>query len=964
MGHVKKNQTGDDMSGKHELDHIVVTGACEHNLKNVDVEIPKKSLVVFTGVSGSGKSSLAFDTIFAEGQRRYIESLSSYARQFLGQLEKPKFETIRGLSPTISIEQKAASKNPRSTVGTITEIYDYLRVFYARLGVQYCHICSKKVGRGDAASMVEQILGLPEGTKILLLAPVVENRKGEHRELLLELREQGYTRLRIDGVVRELADVQTLAKNKKHKIEVVIDRLVIKKSQEFKKRLTDSVEAALKKGRAQIIVHVQDREDIPMSEARSCCGVAFPELDPPLFSFNSPQGMCPDCNGLGAISMMDETKVIPDASLTISEGAILPWRSSFQDGEAKDGSWGVEKIKALRKAYGIDLDSPWKSLPKKHKQIILYGTGDEKITVQWRGKSGQGKFAISYEGILPGLMRRYKETSSEMMKSWYGKYLSTRPCHTCEGKRLRPEVLSVRVEGKSIIDVTGMTIGDAHRFFTGFKLVGSQALIAKELLKEISSRLSFLVNVGLDYLTLDRKGPTLSGGEAQRIRLASQIGSELTGVLYILDEPSIGLHQRDNRKLLDTLCHLRDIGNTLIVVEHDQETIESADWVVDIGPGAGHLGGQVVAVGTPDEIRTDPHSLTGAYLSGKSEIPVPSQRRAPDAKRGWLVVKDARENNLKGVTAKFPLGLFTCVTGVSGAGKSTLVNQILFPALSRRYHQADVEVGAHGDITGMEKIDKVINIDQKPIGRTPRSNPATYTKVFDLIRDFYALLPEAKARGYDKGRFSFNVKGGRCETCQGDGYLTVEMHFLADVLVPCEACKGRRFNESTLEIKYKDYSIADVLELSVAQSMELFKNHPKIMKVLGTLADVGLSYVKLGQPATTLSGGEAQRIKLAKELARIDTGRTVYILDEPTTGLHFADISKLLEVLQRLVAAGNTVIVIEHNLDVIRACDWVLDMGPEGGFRGGQIVAEGSPETVSKTKGSVTGEFLKKVLPR
>lgn len=959
-----KTHRGVKGSGQHELDHIVVTGACEHNLKNVDVEIPKKSLVVFTGVSGSGKSSLAFDTIFAEGQRRYIESLSSYARQFLGQLEKPKFETIRGLSPTISIEQKAASKNPRSTVGTITEIYDYLRVLYARIGTQYCYICRKKVGRGDAASMVEQILALPEGTKILLLAPVVENRKGEHRDLLLELREQGYTRLRIDGVLREMDDVQSLAKNKKHNIEVVIDRLVIKRTADFKRRLTDSVETALKKGRAQIIVHVQDREDIPMSEARSCCGVAFPELDPPIFSFNSPLGMCPDCNGLGAISLMDETKVIPDPTMSISEGAILPWRSSFQDGEAKDGSWGVEKIKALKRSYGIDLDLPWKEMPKKHKQIILYGTGDEKITVQWRGKSGQGKFAMSYEGLLPGLMRRYKETSSELMKSWYGKYLATRSCGACDGRRLRPEVLAVRIETKSIIDVTGMTIGDSFKFFTGLKLTGSQALIAKELLKEISSRLSFLVNVGLDYLTLDRKGPTLSGGEAQRIRLASQIGSELTGVLYILDEPSIGLHQRDNKKLLETLCHLRDIGNTLIVVEHDQETIEAADWVVDIGPGAGHLGGQVVAVGTPEEIRSNPHSLTGAFLTGKSQIPVPAQRREPDPKRGWLTVKDARENNLKGVTAQFPLGLFTCVTGVSGAGKSTLVNQILFPALSKRYHNADVEVGAHGGIVGMEKIDKVINIDQKPIGRTPRSNPATYTKVFDLIRDFYALLPEAKVRGYDKGRFSFNVKGGRCETCQGDGYLTVEMHFLADVLVPCEACKGRRFNESTLEIKYKDYSIADVLELSVAESMDLFKNHPKIMKVLGTLADVGLNYVKLGQPATTLSGGEAQRIKLAKELARIDTGRTVYILDEPTTGLHFADISKLLEVIQRLVEAGNTIIVIEHNLDVIRACDWVMDIGPEGGFRGGYIIAEGSPEKVSKTKGSVTGEFLKIALRR
>jgi excinuclease ABC subunit A len=968
------NGGGGSKQAAQELDRIVVTGACEHNLKNVDVEIPKKKLVVFTGVSGSGKSSLAFDTIFAEGQRRYVESLSSYARQFLGQMEKPKFETIRGLSPTISIEQKAASKNPRSTVGTITEIYDYLRVLFARVGTQTCHLCGKTVGRGDVDSMVEQILELPEGTRFLLLAPLVENRKGEHKETFDELRKSGFTRVRIDGVVRELDDVQTLAKHKKHTIDVVVDRLVIKRDKEFRKRLVDSVETALKwGGDRSLILHVlagrdgdaaggEGREDLRMSEARSCCGFAFPELDPPLFSFNAPLGMCPDCNGIGSVLHMDEDKIVPDKDLTIEEGAILPWRSTFTS-DSGDDSWGMRRFKALAKEYGIDSKLPWRRLPKKHRDVLLHGSKGKEITVKWRGSRSTGSYTFAYEGLLAGLMRRYQQTQSEEMKLWYGKFMSTRRCGTCQGLRLKPEVLAVKVGGKSIMDVCSMTVADAHAFASRLELKGNQELIARELMKEIRSRLGFLVNVGLDYLTLDRKGPTLSGGEAQRIRLASQIGSELTGVLYILDEPSIGLHQRDNTKLLNTLRHLRDIGNTLIVVEHDQETIEAADWILDIGPGAGQLGGSVVAAGTPDDIRNDPVSMTGRYLSGRDAIARPKIRRQPKPKEA-IVVRNARENNLCGVDVAIPLGLFSCVTGVSGAGKSTLVNQILFPALARRLHDADVEVGQHDRIEGLEKLDKVIDIDQRPIGRTPRSNPATYTKAFDLIRDFFAMLPESRQRGYEKGRFSFNVKGGRCEACEGDGYIKIEMHFLADVFVPCETCKGKRFNEATLQVKYKDRSIADVLDLSVGEAVEVFANHPRIVKVLQTLIDVGLTYVKLGQPATTLSGGEAQRVKLARELARADTGRTLYILDEPTTGLHFDDIKKLLSVLQRLVDAGNTVVVIEHNLDVIKCADWVIDMGPEGGEGGGRVIAEGSPEQVAKVSASYTGQYLETYLSR
>jgi excinuclease ABC subunit A len=946
-----------------ELDTIEVKGAREHNLKQIDIRLPKKKLIVFTGVSGSGKSSLAFDTIFAEGQRRYVESLSAYARQFIGQMEKPRYDTIRGLSPTISIEQKSASKNPRSTVGTITEIYDYLRVLYARIGQQTCIKCHHPVGKGDAQNMVTRILQMPTGTKILILAPVIDNRKGEHKELLATLQRQGYARVRVNGVVQEIEAVQALARYKKHSIEAVVDRLKIANTGSFKKRLTDSVETALKLGEGRIIVHRMDSGDIPMSEARSCCGIAYPELDPPLFSFNSPLGMCPDCNGIGARLAMDADKVIADNNLTIRQGAIIPWQGHFNGKGKLNGSWTAEQLRAMEEQWGLDFDTAWNRLPKRQKHLILYGSGRRELTVSWNAEKVQGSFTTTFEGLLNTLMRRYKQTESENAKKYYGRYLSTRPCDTCNGRRLKPEVLAVKIGDRSIIDLTEMTVREAQAFLTGLKLSGNRKIIADELLKEITGRLGFLVNVGLDYLSLSRKGPTLSGGESQRIRLASQVGSELTGVLYILDEPSIGLHQRDNIKLLGTLRHLRDIGNTLIVVEHDRETMASSDWIVDFGPGAGHLGGKIVAHGTPKQIMRRTTSLTGRYLSGREKIETPATRRhAGTVGNRCVTIVDANENNLDHLTVDIPLGLLVAVTGVSGAGKSTLINQILYPAMASKLHNAMLETGRHQTIHGLEHLDKVINIDQKAIGRTPRSNPATYTKVFDFIRDFFAQLPESNMRGYKKGRYSFNVKGGRCEGCNGDGYIKVEMHFLADVYVPCETCRGKRFNDATLEIKYKDHSIADVLDLSVIQARDLFKNHPRIRRILDTLMDVGLSYIKLGQAATTLSGGEAQRIKLARELAKRATGRTLYILDEPTTGLHFQDIKMLLAVLQRLVDGGNTVVVIEHNLDVIKTADWIIDLGPEGGKGGGRIVAQGSPEAVARVEKSYTGRFLKNLI--
>ena len=946
-----------------ELDTILVKGAREHNLQNIDIELPKKKLIVFTGVSGSGKSSLAFDTIFAEGQRRYVESLSAYARQFIGQLEKPRYDMIRGLSPTIAIDQKAASRNPRSTVGTITEIYDYLRVLFARIGEQYCIHCGKKVGRGDAQSMVQQIMTLPVDTRVLILAPIVDNRKGEHREHLESLQRQGYGRIRIDGVVQEIENIQSLAKHKKHSLEAVVDRLVIKDDPGFAPRLTDSVETALKLGQGNLIVHVMNGEDLKLSEARSCCGTAYPELTPTLFSFNAPQGMCPECNGIGTQLTMDVDKLVPDQSLSIRKGALVPYRNYFNKPNTENGSWGGRQLAAIEKQLKVDFDRPWEKLTKKDRDIILYGSQGKEVVVEWNSEKIQGQIQMSWEGLVHTMMRRYLQTKSEGQKKYYSSFMSSQLCHTCGGRRLKPEILHVRVGGQSIIDVTSMTISQAYDFLSDLALAGNQLLIADELIKEIGNRLTFLMNVGLNYLTLDRSGPTLSGGEAQRIRLASQVGSELTGVLYILDEPSIGLHQRDNIRLLETLCHLRDIGNTLIVIEHDHETMMAADWIVDIGPGAGLLGGRIVAEGTPAEISANPKSVTGRFLSGTDTIALPKKRRTPAAAGNhWITIRDAVANNLNNITAKIPLGLFVAVTGVSGAGKSTLINQILYPALANRLHRASLEVGRHGGIDGLVALDKVINIDQKAIGRTPRSNPATYTKVFDHIRDFFSLLPESKARGYSKGRFSFNVKGGRCESCRGDGFIKVEMHFLADVYVPCDTCHGKRFNDATLQINYKGHSISDILDLSVRQARELFANHPSIRQILDTLMDVGLGYIKLGQAATTLSGGEAQRIKLARELAKNHTGRTLYILDEPTTGLHFADIQMLLSVLQKLVDNGNTVVVIEHNLDVIKTADWLIDIGPEGGQAGGDIVAQGPPEKVAKTKASYTGRFLAEVL--
>jgi excinuclease ABC subunit A len=940
-----------------ELDRVVITGARQHNLKNVTVEIPKKKLVILTGVSGSGKSSLAFDTLYAEGQRRYIESLNAYARQFLGQMDKPLYDSIRGLAPTISIEQKAASGNPRSTVGTITEIHDYLRVLWARVGQLTCHQCGRAVSQQSSQQIVDEIASLPPGTKFLLLAPLVKERKGEHRDVLEQVRKAGFSRVRVDGVVVSLEDDIRLDKKKKHTLDAVVDRLIAKEG--MNQRLHDSVETALRYGQGVVVVAPEGQPEKVMSQHRAChyCGISFPEPSPQLFSFNSPQGMCSECSGLGTRMEMDPDLVVPNPDLTINEGAVKPL------GAVGEGTgWGTDLVRAVARERGIDLNKPWRVLPPAHRKVILYGTGGERVRVSVKGSWGAGAFRMRYEGAVNSMMRRMRETQSEDMREYYQRFLSNRPCSACGGRRVRSEALGVRIAGKNIAEATALSVEAALEYFAHLGLKGSEATIAAELLKEIQSRLRFLRDVGLGYLTLDRPAPSLSGGEGQRIRLASQIGSELTGVIYVLDEPSIGLHQRDNRKLLAALKHLRDIGNSVVVVEHDREAMEEADWIVDFGPGAGRHGGHVVAAGTPKAIRASRESLTGRYLTGELEIAIPAARRPSDGRK--LTVVGARENNLQDVTVDIPLGQFVCVTGVSGAGKSTLVNQIVYPAAARALYKSDLPVGAHEKVVGLQHIDKVIDIDQSPIGRTPRSNPATYTKLFDCIRDFFALLPEARMHGYTPGRFSFNVKGGRCEACEGDGVKRVEMHFLPDVYVPCEVCRGKRFNEATLQVRYNGLSIADVLDLTVDDALLLFKNHPQIRRALETLADVGLGYIALGQSSPTLSGGEAQRVKLSRELSKRSTGRTLYILDEPTTGLHFDDIKKLLRVLDRLVEAGNTVVVIEHNLDVIKTADHIIDIGPDGGDAGGRIVATGTPEEVAAVPASYTGRFLADLLPK
>ncbi len=942
-----------------ELDHVRIRGAREHNLRSVDVRIPKKKLVVLTGVSGSGKSSLAFDTLYAEGQRRYVESLSAYARQFLGQMEKPRYDTIRGLSPTISIEQKTTGTNPRSTVGTITEISDYLRVLYARVGTQHCHRCGAPVQGQTAQQIAKELLAWPEGTRLVLLAPLLVNRKGEHREMLAQARLAGFVRLRVNGGIVLSEDVVALDKRRKHTVEAVVDRLAVGRG--VGSRLTESVESALKVGEGMLIASTPRGVDRVFSEKMACgpCGLSFPELTPQSFSFNSPQGMCVDCNGLGARVEIDPDLVVPDDSLSLDQGAIKPWGPGVSDKTGWVHGFRGQMVEHLR----IDTDRPWRKLPAKQRDLLLHGAGERTFRVKWSGKTGKGTFDLEWEGVIPRLMRRFKQTSSERAKRWLGQFLGDARCSSCGGARLRPESAAVRLgsgrAARSIVELSALTVDEARQSFSELALTGASKQIAAEVHKEIRNRLDFLASVGLGYLSLDRAGPTLSGGEAQRIRLASQVGSELTGVIYILDEPSIGLHQRDNRRLLSTLEKMRDIGNTVVVVEHDEETIRAADHVIDFGPGAGVAGGRIVHSGTPQSLEKNPRSLTGAYLSGRLRIETPNERRRAT---GSLKISGASENNLADVDVEFPLGVLTAVTGVSGAGKSTLVNDVLHPALARKFHGSSRRVGRHRSISGHAQLDKVINIDQRPIGRTPRSNPVTYIKVFDEIRRLFAQLPEARMHGYKPGRFSFNVKGGRCEACQGDGVRKIEMHFLPDVYVRCEECNGRRFNDATLRVTYKGKSIADVLELTVREAADLFAAHPKLAGPLSLLTDVGLDYLHLGQPSPTLSGGEAQRIKLARELAKRATGRTLYILDEPTTGLHFDDVRKLLEVLGRLVDAGNTVIVIEHNLDVIKTADWIVDLGPEGGPGGGHVVAQGLPESVARCKESYTGRYLARVL--
>ena len=937
---------------------IRIRGANEHNLKNVDVDIPRDALVVFTGLSGSGKSSLAFDTIYAEGQRRYMESLSSYARQFLGQMEKPNVEKIEGLSAAISIDQKSTNRNPRSTVGTVTEIYDYFRLLYARIGIPHCPNCGKEIKKQSVDQMVDQIMALPEGTRLQLLAPVVRGRKGRHEKVLERAARSGYVRVRIDGNLYELAENIQLDKNIKHNIEIVVDRLIVKPG--IERRLTDSIENVLNLSEGLLFVERvgSDEEMLTFSQSFSCpdCGVSIDEIEPRSFSFNNPFGACPECYGLGYKMEFDPDLMIPDRTLSINQGAItvLGWQSCQQP-----GSFANAILQALAKEYHFDLDTPFGEYPQKIQDILLHGTGGKEVLVYYEGQRGKGQYPIAFEGLIRNVERRYRETGSDATKQEYETFMRITPCRLCKGQRLKKEALAVTVCGKNIYEITSMFIGELSQFLQDMKLTTQQELIGSQILKEIRARVGFLIDVGLDYLSLSRATGTLSGGEAQRIRLATQIGSGLVGVCYILDEPSIGLHQRDNDKLLATLKNLRDLGNTLIVVEHDEDTMRAADYIVDVGPGAGSHGGQIVASGTVEEIMNTPESITGQYLSGAKKIPVPETRRKPT---GWLTVRSAEENNLKKIDVKFPLGVFTCVTGVSGSGKSSLVNEILYKHLARDLNRARCIPGKHAGIDGIEQLDKVIAIDQSPIGRTPRSNPATYTGVFDMIRDLFASTSDAKAKGYKKGRFSFNVKGGRCEACGGDGIIKIEMHFLPDVYVPCEVCGGKRYNRETLDVKYKGKSIYDVLDMTVEEALTFFENVPSIQRKIQTLYDVGLSYVKLGQPSTELSGGEAQRIKLAAELSRRSTGRTIYILDEPTTGLHFADVQKLIEILHRLAEGGNTVVVIEHNLDVIKTADYLIDIGPEGGMRGGTVIAKGTPEEVAKNPASYTGYYVKKML--
>lgn len=945
---------GTVMAEKKEF--IRIRGARENNLKALNVDIPRNQFVVFTGLSGSGKSSLAFDTIYAEGQRRYMESLSSYARQFLGQMEKPNVDSIEGLPPAISIDQKSTNRNPRSTVGTVTEIYDYFRLLYARIGIPHCPKCGKVISRQSVDQMVDQIMALPERTKIQLLAPVVRGRKGRHEKVLEQAKRSGYVRVMIDGSQYELSEEITLDKNLKHNISIIVDRLVVKP--DIEKRLTDSVENVLDLADGLLVVDTMDGNQLNFSQSFSCpdCGISMEEIEPRSFSFNNPFGACPSCAGLGYKMEFDEDLMIPDKTVSIADGAItvLGWQSCTDK-----SSYTRAVLDALAEEYDFSLSTPFCEYPKKIHDILIYGTNGKSVKVHYRGQRGVGVYDVAFEGLIKNVERRYRETGSDSTKQEYETFMRVTPCQACHGQRLKPTSLGVTVGDKNIFEVTSLSIDNLQKFMQNLELSEQQLLIGKQILKEIRARVSFLADVGLNYLTLARGTASLSGGEAQRIRLATQIGSGLVGVAYILDEPSIGLHQRDNDKLLATLKHLRDLGNSLIVVEHDEDTMRAADCVVDIGPGAGEHGGELVAIGTAEDLMKNPNSITGKYLSGELKIPVPSERRKPT---GWLKVVGAKEHNLKNINVKFPLGVMTCVTGVSGSGKSSLVNEILYKRLARDLNRARTIPGAHKDIIGMEQLDKVIDIDQSPIGRTPRSNPATYTGLFDQIRDLFAATQDAKARGYKKGRFSFNVKGGRCEACGGDGILKIEMHFLPDVYVPCEVCHGKRYNRETLEVKYKGKSIYDVLNMTVEEALEFFRPVPSIFRKLQTLYDVGLSYIRLGQPSTTLSGGEAQRIKLAAELSRRGTGKTIYILDEPTTGLHFADVHKLVEILHRLSEGGNTVVVIEHNLDVIKTADYIIDIGPEGGDGGGTVIACGTPEEVAKSPVSYTGKYVEKYL--